>query len=382
MSETSLNLTRRKFMAASSAAIAAPFVMKMAGAVPNAEAAEKEAEKPKEADKKFAGMKSIVIYYSMTGNTKKIAQGIQKGIIQRTGQCDIVRLKDAKPEELVNYDLIGIGASVYSSRVAPHFVDYVKSLPPNIKGKHAFFYCTHGILPGRCIMSGVKPLQALGLTVIGWKDWFGGCPYLPGHALPWISDGHPDAIDIAEAEAFGTAMVELSRKISEGKTDRIPELPSPEAIDAFYSGGRLKVDVDDFLTPQKIPSSGFTRRVNAEKCIGCGLCAKACFYNVIDASVKPSVIMRPDDCVNCGFCSGICPTGAMEGGDAIGGFEPENENARRPRNTGTGDNNFIKTADFLEATGRFRRLVREEDMNWNISIEEAKGNPPRFKEIP
>jgi len=371
MSEKNLYSTRRKFMTVSSAAIAAPFVMKIKGTIPHVE------EDAKEVDKKYAGMKSIVIYYSMTGNTKKIAQGIQKGITQRTGQCDIVRLKDAKPEELEKYDLIGIGAPTYSSRVAPHFVDYVKNLPPNIKGKHAFFYCTHGVLPGRCVISGVKPLQELGLTVIGWKDWFGACPFLPGHALPWITDGHPDAIDIAEAEAFGTAMVEHSRKISEGKTDCIPELPSPEAIDAFYGWG-YQVDVDDLLSSHKIPGSNFTRRINAGKCIGCGLCAEACFYNVIDASDTPAVITRPEDCVNCGFCSGICPTGAMEGGDPIGGFGMEDA----APTADTGDNRFMKSADFLEATGRFRRLVREEDMDWNISFEEAKGDPPRFKEIP
>jgi len=39
MTETSLSLTRRKFMIVSSAAIAAPFVMDMAGTVPATEAA-------------------------------------------------------------------------------------------------------------------------------------------------------------------------------------------------------------------------------------------------------------------------------------------------------------------------------------------------------
>ena len=230
-------------------------------------------------------------------------------------------------------------------------------------------------MPARSIIIGVKPLQEKGLTVIGWNDWYCGCVPLPGHAKPWFSDGHPDAIDIAEAEAFGTAMVEISRKISDGKTDRIPELPSPEEFDAFYGWG-YQVDPDDLFTAHKIAGSNFTRRINEEKCIGCGLCAEACYYNVIDASDTPSVIARPEDCVECGFCSGICPTGAMEGSDPIGGFGQEND---RPTNP---DNRYTKSADFLEATGRFRRLVREEDMDWNISFEEAKGDPPRFKEIP
>jgi ferredoxin len=45
MTETSLNLNRRKFMLVSSAAIAAPFILKIAGSVPEAAGAEKAAEK-------------------------------------------------------------------------------------------------------------------------------------------------------------------------------------------------------------------------------------------------------------------------------------------------------------------------------------------------
>lgn len=44
MTGTNSNLTRRKFMILGSAAAAAPFVMKMAGIMPDAQGAEKEAE--------------------------------------------------------------------------------------------------------------------------------------------------------------------------------------------------------------------------------------------------------------------------------------------------------------------------------------------------
>ena len=57
-------------------------------------------------------MKSIVIYYSQTGNTKKIAQAIHAGISQTKSTCDIARLKDVNPSNLRDYDLIGLGSSV------------------------------------------------------------------------------------------------------------------------------------------------------------------------------------------------------------------------------------------------------------------------------
>ncbi len=82
-------------------------------------------------------MKSIVIYYSQTGNTNIIAQALQKGITQQTGQCDIARLKEIKPEEWLNYDLIGIGSPVWGSCPTLNVIYHIKSLPPTVKGKHA-----------------------------------------------------------------------------------------------------------------------------------------------------------------------------------------------------------------------------------------------------
>ena len=74
------------------------------------------------------------------------------------------------------------------------------------------------------------------MTVIGWKDWYCQAS-LPGHMKPWYTDGHPDAIDLAEAESFGKAMVVHSRIISEGQTDIIPTLHSTKASDQVWGIG-------------------------------------------------------------------------------------------------------------------------------------------------
>jgi ferredoxin len=344
-------------------------------------------------------LKSIVIYYSQTGNTKKIAQAIQQGVAQQAGQCDIARLREIKPEDWVNYDLIGIGSPVWSSCPTTNVVYHIKSLPPTVKGKHAFFYCTHGALPGRCIIRGVKPLQEQGLTVVGWKDWYGGASF-PRHAKPWFTDGHPDAIDLAEAESFGAAMADHSRKIFQGLTDIIPTLPSPEASDQIYGighpflysntppnvkseeqssrtasttpslvsntkteglpiGPAVPMSMDYVMKLEGIPggapgsmSTKGELRINTDKCTGCGLCAKACFCNNIDASVFPPVFLS-QPCEADFYCEGICPTGAIEYD-----FPPPDPNAGKTRGA------MHKMLDLAEAAGRFRRLVREEDIGW------------------
>lgn len=447
MSESKKNfkLTRRKFVAMSSAAIAAPFAMKMTGSVPHVEAAEEEI------DKKYAGIKSIVIYYSQSGNTKKIGQAIQRGITRRTGQCDIARVKEITPEELEKYDLIGVGAPTWASCPSPIVIYFCKNLPSIFKSKHFFWYITHGVSPGRTIQRGVQPLREAGLTVIGWKDWFCGAS-LPGHAKPWSTDGHPDEIDLAEAEAFGKAMVVHSWKISEGQTGIIPTLPSKEGFDEFYgygiggggsgmpsgqmgagkpeggmpegAGGRgggmaeqsYKNYTEEDPYPLEIPSSavyvaqieglpttgrgasknqwgGQDLKIDPDKCIQCRRCVRGCPTYNIDDSVFPFAF-RTQDCEFCLYCEGICPTGAIdiidsqpnakmagmpEGGMPKGDMpEGEKPDGEMPKRAGGG---MSSPLDFHEAIGRFRRLIKEEDVgslgNWEVVT-----THPRHKELP
>ncbi len=309
-------------------------------------------------------MKSIVIYYSQSGNTRIMAQAIQNGIIRQNKQCDIARLREIRPEELVNYDLIGIGSPIWSTEPTPNVLAYIKSFPLSLKGKQAFYFCTHGSLPGRCILIGVKALQAQGLTVVGWKDWYASVN-LAGHAKPYFTDGHPDAIDIAEAETFGLKIAENSLKISQGAANLIPALPEGKDYDEIYRNylpvhqpaQRAAVDAN------KLPATlRGELRINTEKCTGCRLCADNCICNNIDFSVSPPVF-KTRNCVKCLYCEGICPTGAIEYD-----FLPPEANFESEKL-------FQKLLATAESKGRFRRLVREEDIGWYTPWEIATKHP-------
>ena len=51
-----------------------------------------------------------------------------------------------------------------------------------------------------------------------------------------------------------------------------------------------------------------------EKCVGCGLCYKSCFVDVIrwDSEAKKPVFKYVEDCEHCFYCQSGCARGAIE----------------------------------------------------------------------
>ncbi len=160
-------------------------------------------------------MKSVVIYFSQTGNTKKVAEAIRDAIREETGQCDIVKLKEADVKSLADYDLIGLGCPVFVWEEPANVKSFIRSMGP-LRGKHCFIFATHGGHPGNTFPSMAGKLRRQGLKVIGGFNC-DGSDRMPLFTFPWFTDGHPDEIDLKAAASSGREMVELSRRISRGE---------------------------------------------------------------------------------------------------------------------------------------------------------------------
>ena len=87
-------------------------------------------------------MKCVIIYFSQTRNTEKIAKAIQTGIKQATGHCDILTIKEANPKRLYEYDLIGLGSPVMLKE-PPNVTAFISNMR-YVGGKHAFSFSSHG----------------------------------------------------------------------------------------------------------------------------------------------------------------------------------------------------------------------------------------------
>ncbi|MGL4988913.1 MAG: nitroreductase family protein [Cetobacterium sp.] len=54
----------------------------------------------------------------------------------------------------------------------------------------------------------------------------------------------------------------------------------------------------------------FLFKVNAEKCIGCGLCIKDCFVKDIEM-LDGKAVIKNERCFKCGHCIAVCPANAV-----------------------------------------------------------------------
>ncbi len=253
-------------------------------------------------------MNSLIIYYSQTGNTAKIARAIHKGVARIADRCDLVPFKQINAFDLSRYDLIGLGTPVWNGGFPPNVRIFVENLPSQ-KGRHIFSFCTHGIMPELYFPSVTRKLAMRGFTVIGMADWYGSV-HIQVLPKPYFTDGHPDEIDLRQAEAFGRRMIDTSRRISAGETDLIPPPPdfvlTPQllALLEFYQSGHN-------------PHTHGRLTYDRQKCKypKCRLCQDHCTMGYIDLAADPprygSEGNGCDMWMGCTFCELICPTGAI-----------------------------------------------------------------------
>jgi len=157
--------------------------------------------------------KTLVAYFSRTGNTQKVAEAIDG---EMTGDRTLTTID--KAEALDAYDLIFIGFPVQSHSVPFSVETFLKSLP---KGKRIALFSTHGAFPhhrialealeyaavlsshcrllGTFHCRGKLSLQALDVLAKSpeHREWLEMAP---------SAASHPDTHDLAEAAVFARHM--------------------------------------------------------------------------------------------------------------------------------------------------------------------------------
>jgi len=238
-------------------------------------------------------MKTLIIYFSQTGYTKKAAERIRDGIVSAGGKCELVSLDKVNVRSLAGYDLVGLGCPVFYYQEPFHIRDFIDTLP-ELKGKSWFVFCSHGSVVGIALKSMAEHLRKKGVSVIGFF-----APFIPH---PTTTTGHPDEIDLERARAFGREIVPSWERIAKGEPGLIPELPSVDE-EWVKSAEMFSFELVKNIMPQLT--------INRERCIGCGQCEDGCPVKGIDIESDPPRIQNP--CIYCCYCVEVCPVMAIEG---------------------------------------------------------------------
>ncbi|MDA0525306.1 flavodoxin family protein [Methanococcoides alaskense] len=85
-------------------------------------------------------MKTLVTYFSQTGNTKKIAEAIYGEI---AGEKEIKEIKDVN--NLEGYDLVFVGSPVMEFNIPKKVTNFISE---NAAGKNMAFFMTHAVPEG------------------------------------------------------------------------------------------------------------------------------------------------------------------------------------------------------------------------------------------
>jgi len=295
-------------------------------------------------------MRTAVIYYSQTGNTKRIARAIQQGLAQATGRCDLFPLRQAHFREVLGYDLIGVGCPVWELKEPLNVRIFMETLP-QLSGKHCFLFATHGADRGGIFPSMARVLAETDVKIVGYRSWY-GTVWDQISPKPYLTDGHPDEIDLKEAQDFGQAMAEASKRVSRGEAD---------LTEALVTARQRRLTMRLFTEIRYIP----------ENCTypKCTLCMDCCPTGAIDLAQKPVEFMRPGRCLRCNYCELICPTGAIEGD-----FEPAASRFREVI--------FPAARELFkrgQERGYFRQLIPEEQVGTLGPLYLAYPRRPRFK---
>lgn len=101
-------------------------------------------------------MKALVLYWSATGNTEKIAQEIEASLRNTGVKTDFYKIPAGEDTEIMDYDLVFFGCPSYQFMPPDPVVKYIKGrmkaynergiiVPgaPTLPGKYAVTFCTY-----------------------------------------------------------------------------------------------------------------------------------------------------------------------------------------------------------------------------------------------
>jgi NAD(P)H dehydrogenase (quinone) len=155
--------------------------------------------------------KVLIVYYSRSGNTGKMALEVQKGAEEVKGvTVTVKKVADATPDDMLAADGIIIGSPVYYGTMAAEvkvLIDESVKFHGKLDGKVGGAFATAGGPHGGGETTVIDIGRALLVHGMIWKGDYSGDHYGP------VAEGAPDARAKKECRKLGRSVAELAKKL-------------------------------------------------------------------------------------------------------------------------------------------------------------------------
>jgi flavodoxin len=145
-------------------------------------------------------MKSLVVYYSKSGNTEKVAKAIAMGL-----KAELKKIEEI--EDVSSYDLICIGTPVHAFAPAKSIKKFLKELP-DLPGKKGAGFCTmHAVGDKRTLRIIKEGLENKKIKFLGGFSCRGASSIFGDIGPKIFNRGKPNEEDLKKAEDFGKKLL-------------------------------------------------------------------------------------------------------------------------------------------------------------------------------
>ena len=249
-------------------------------------------------------MRALVLYWSLTGTTLRVAEQIAEGLRAEGLECVLHDLRGGVPNDAASYDVIGVGFPVHWYRPPTPVSRGIGALGP-LAGRSVFVFSLNGSYRGAGLNRARAALARAGGVELGAFACHGEGNFYPYARLgAQFSPGHPTDRDLQEAREFGRGVAIAQHTVQLGGAPPAPRPPDPPthpmyAFERLMSGPRMT---------RVLYSRRF--RVDPERCARCGTCAKGCPVHNIEWA-RGELPLWGRDCILCLNCVARCPQEAL-----------------------------------------------------------------------